>query len=434
MRRSPDVSEGMTRRAFLSTMVPVTSAVIAGAVQRTLAEEKRDRSDYRPLAFIQMDGGAAGIDTFDPKENKAGCEPLFRSIPTSVARQRVTELFPHIAKVMHHGTLFRARKAASTFHLTAMQRQVGLNREDEHFLMRHAARTRKGQQFVFMQTDTVLNAFDYRNLAFRVAKSDELHWDARQQEFPLPEIFPDEPGAGRDMALQRAGTRHALLLELDQFRLQGIAGEKLRGHQEIREIAFDAMRRARDVMRRIDDKLVARYSPDGKRHQAVMGILAMRELLRSGLFHALFLRVADGAQYGWDTHVGVHKDTPVLAGRFDRPVAELVKDLKGGQLGDAVIVVDTEFGRNNYISEEGRSSAGRDHALWHSSMLFSSNVRGGITIGSTNQDGEGKGSMLKEGIVNDEDWLRVIDEALILDPSQGDEAIRREVPIFQKAA
>lgn len=89
---------------------------------------------------------------------------------------------------------------------------------------------------------------------------------------------------------------------------------------------------------------------------------------------------------GWDAHGNIKGNHNKLARRTDRPIAALLADLKSRNLLDSTLVVwGGEFGRTPTM--EGRNN-GRDHSpAAYTVWLAGGGVRGGQTIGTTDEIG-----------------------------------------------
>ena len=89
---------------------------------------------------------------------------------------------------------------------------------------------------------------------------------------------------------------------------------------------------------------------------------------------------------GWDNHQGIHnilqnQRLPVL----DKAMSALIEDLEQRELlKDTAIIWMGEFGRTPQIN----GNAGRDHfARAWSVVVGGGGMKGGIAVGSTNEDG-----------------------------------------------
>jgi hypothetical protein len=88
----------------------------------------------------------------------------------------------------------------------------------------------------------------------------------------------------------------------------------------------------------------------------------------------------------WDAHDDLDANHEKMCGLTDKPVAALLKDLKRtGLLEDTLVIWGGEFGRTP-VSQGG--SRGRDHnATGFSMWMAGGGVRGGMTLGSTDEIG-----------------------------------------------
>jgi uncharacterized protein (DUF1501 family) len=87
----------------------------------------------------------------------------------------------------------------------------------------------------------------------------------------------------------------------------------------------------------------------------------------------------------WDAHDDLNSNHENMCGRVDRPIAALLKDLKGrGLLDETLVVWASEFGRTP-MSQGGK---GRDHNPYGFTMwLAGGGVKGGQAVGATDEFG-----------------------------------------------
>jgi hypothetical protein len=87
----------------------------------------------------------------------------------------------------------------------------------------------------------------------------------------------------------------------------------------------------------------------------------------------------------WDQHGGLKTELPNNCAATDRPIAGLLKDLKGrGLLDDTIVLWGGEFGR----TPTAESADGREHHPFGFTMwLAGGGVRGGMTYGATDEWG-----------------------------------------------
>ncbi len=115
-------------------------------------------------------------------------------------------------------------------------------------------------------------------------------------------------------------------------------------------------------------------------------LLARRLVERGVRFIQLY---AGGAHNdsNWDAHGDLEKNHNYHAGRTDKPIAALLKDLKRRGLLDSTLVVwGGEFGRQP--TAENASGTGRDHNAYGFTMwMAGGGIKGGISVGETDELG-----------------------------------------------
>jgi hypothetical protein len=100
--------------------------------------------------------------------------------------------------------------------------------------------------------------------------------------------------------------------------------------------------------------------------------------------------IAGSPRASWDAHESVKQNHGHEAGRIDKPVAALLRDLKErGMLKDTLVLFTTEFGRTPFAqSDANKVGPGRDHNRYgFSCWLAGAGVKGGTAVGSTDELG-----------------------------------------------
>ena len=100
--------------------------------------------------------------------------------------------------------------------------------------------------------------------------------------------------------------------------------------------------------------------------------------------------IAGNPRASWDAHESVKQNHGHEAGRIDKPVAALLRDLKQrGMLKDTLVVFSTEFGRTPFAqSDANKVGPGRDHNRYaFSCWLAGAGVKGGTAVGATDDVG-----------------------------------------------
>jgi hypothetical protein len=113
--------------------------------------------------------------------------------------------------------------------------------------------------------------------------------------------------------------------------------------------------------------------------------LLARRLVERGVRFVLLFSGGGPVSVQWDAHDNIKTNHEQMCRWTDKPIAGLLKDLKGRGLLDSTLVVwGTEFGRTP-VSENGK---GRDHNPTAFSMwMAGGGVKGGQVIGQTDEIG-----------------------------------------------
>ena len=115
--------------------------------------------------------------------------------------------------------------------------------------------------------------------------------------------------------------------------------------------------------------------------------LLARRLVERGV---RFVQVYAGGNHNdanWDAHGDLKKNHAYHAGRTDKPIAGLLKDLKRrGMLDETLVVWGGEFGRQP--TAEYAEGTGRDHnSAGFTMWMAGGGIKGGISVGSTDELG-----------------------------------------------
>ncbi len=115
-------------------------------------------------------------------------------------------------------------------------------------------------------------------------------------------------------------------------------------------------------------------------------LLARRMVERGVRFVQLYAGGAHNDQ-NWDAHGDLVKNHTFHAGRTDKPIAGLIRDLKArGMLDETLIIWGGEFGRQP--TAEYAAGTGRDHNAYGFTMwMAGGGIRGGVSVGETDELG-----------------------------------------------
>jgi hypothetical protein len=156
------------------------------------------------------------------------------------------------------------------------------------------------------------------------------------------------------------------------------------------EMAFNMQRHAPEVvdLSKEPQSTRALYGLDDKRTEDFgrRCLLARRMVERGVRFVQLY---AGGAHNddNWDAHGDLVKNHNHHAGRTDKPIAGLLKDLKQRGLLDSTLVIwGGEFGRQP--TAENTEGTGRDHNSYGFTMwMAGGGIKGGMSVGETDELG-----------------------------------------------
>ena len=132
---------------------------------------------------------------------------------------------------------------------------------------------------------------------------------------------------------------------------------------------------------------------EGHAEEAGRRCLLARRLLERGV---RFVQIYSGGPIGgsprasWEAHENVKDNHSNEAGRIDKPIAGLLRDLKQrGMLDDTLVLFTTEFGRTPFAqSGSDKVGPGRDHNKYgHSCWLAGGGVKAGFSFGQTDEIG-----------------------------------------------
>ena len=353
----------MKRRQFLSSL-----AGLAALTQTLKANEKELKKKGKSAILLWMGGGPSTMDIWDLKPDAPTGGP-FKPISTT-GDVEICEHMPLMAKQMHNMAIVRSMST----------------READHMRGRY-----------YMHTGYVPNP-NMVHPSYGAILSKELE----REDLLIPQfVSVNGPSAGggflgaeyspfvvnsdgriRNLDLKIDDRFHqraqALHLMENNF-IKNNRGSLAKEHQKILRKTFDVLTSSEMDAMRVDvepESVKERYGDNsfGK------GCLMARRLVEVGV---PFIEVGLN---GWDNHQNIFptlKDTklPML----DQGMSALIEDLEQrGLLDDTAIIWMGEFSRTPRINQ----NAGRDHwARSWSVVVGGAGMNGGISVGSTNEDG-----------------------------------------------
>jgi hypothetical protein len=370
----------------------------------------------RSVIFLFMDGGPSQIDTFDPKPRleKENGQAIPLETPTTVFNisnkilaspyrfkkygecgAEVSELFPHLATCVDDMAIVRSMVADHSEHTAAnyfMHSGSGLQgRPSLGAWLTYGLGSECDNLpgFVVLESGLIPpGGIDLFGSGFLPATFQGTLF--RKGKQPIADLEPRE----RDPGLQRG--KLALLRRLNQGVLDrfGAVGE-LEATISNYELAFRMQSEVPELLdlggeSEATRKLYGLDEPDTKEF-ALQCLLARRMVERGVRFVELLPPYREGIDR-WDQHGSLESGHRVNAKAVDRPMAALLKDLKGrGLLDQTLVLWGGEFGRTptaqfpdgNYVKEVGRDHNPFGFTMW----LAGGGVKGGTVYGATDEYG-----------------------------------------------
>jgi hypothetical protein len=133
--------------------------------------------------------------------------------------------------------------------------------------------------------------------------------------------------------------------------------------------AFDLSKESEETRERYGDSKLGR------------GLLLARRLVENDV------RFVEVTTSGWDHHNNIMDEMSKMGPMLDRALTALITDLQhSGLLEETLLVLTTEFGRQNHVS----GNKGRDHGPGgYCQILAGGGVKSGLVYGETAEDAQG---------------------------------------------
>ena len=216
--------------------------------------------------------------------------------------------------------------------------------------------------------------------------------ELRTGKTPVRDLFPAiNQQEGSDKAartfLKRLNTLHADRNGLDSILSNRMRSYELAARMQLSVPQVSNIKGEPEHIKKMYGLNESRTEDTGRR------CLLARRLLEGGV---RFVQIYSGGPIGgsprasWDAHENVKENHSVEAGRIDKPIAGLLRDLKQrGMLDDTLILFTTEFGRTPFAqSKANQVGPGRDHNKYgFSCWLAGGGVKPGISYGQTDEIG-----------------------------------------------
>jgi hypothetical protein len=353
-----------------------------------------DTFDYKPKLY-ELDGKTVQVKTFgrSGKKNEGRVVgPKWQFRQYGQCGQWVSDLFPHLATCVDDIAFLHAMVADSPIHGSAMLQMntgkilsgspclgswvnYGLGSVNENL-----------PGFVVMLDPTGGPISGSKNWSSGYMPATYQATIMRSAGEPILDLRRPE---GMTQAVQRR-----LLDSLHEYNAAHQAARSDNSHLAARiasyELAYKMQMHAPEAvdLSRETEATKEMYGLNDQRTQEFgrRCLLARRLVERGVRFVQLY---AGGAHNddNWDAHGDLEKNHGYHAGRTDKPIAALLKDLKQrGLLGQTLVIWGGEFGRQP--TAEYAKGTGRDHNAYGFTMwLAGGGIKGGVRVGETDELG-----------------------------------------------
>lgn len=366
---------GLTRRDFFKlTSAGVLAPSLSGWLRPLAAHAAQTGVRHKSVVLLWMDGGPTHKDTFDlkPGTKDAG---EFNPIPTSVPGIQISEHFPKLARLMHHGAIIRSMSTGEGAHGRAKYYMHTGYKEGQGGLVYPAMGAIVAKELGNPQ----LPLPNYVTVGSRTYGSGFL--GAKHQPLIIGDPLRGVENLKPMVEAGQFDNRVSLLEEMEKGFYKEFQATSGSDHQTNYRRAVELMKskeaKALDLsLEPAASKAAYGTSKFGE------GCLLARRLIEAGV---AFVEVTLG---GWDTHQQNWSRVKALSAQVDPAMSALVTDLKErGLLDSTLIIWMGEFGRTPKINSRS-AQPGRDHypRAW-STVMMGGGIKGGQVIGRTDKEG-----------------------------------------------
>lgn len=355
-----------------SLMAASGATLLGMTVNNLLAAAGKDhKAKAENVILFWNGGGMTHIDTWDPKPGRPTAGE-FKPIKTSASGVEISEIFPQLAKQMHHCSLIRSIAGTQGDHGRATH-----HLQTSYLPFPNLVYPGMGS----VVTHELPNMGDlpaYITVSGLAPRAGYLGQKCEAYFVPNPGDKDPYLAFPEGIAEVRGNKRLEVLAKFNN-RFNGKAtDERLGSTQTSIDEAVKLMRSpALEAFEfeKVPAKTLERYgnTPFGR------GALLAKRLVEKGV---RFVQVNRG---GFDTHANNFPALTDHAEVMDPALASLVSDLaESGMLEKTMIIMLSEFGRTPTINKD----AGRDHwASVFSCFMAGGGIKGGNVVGSSDEDG-----------------------------------------------
>jgi hypothetical protein len=404
------------RREFLMT------AAAAAAGGASVSGTPKGKADA--CIFLWLGGGAAHVDTFDPKTRGDGRKragSYYDSIGTAIPGEKVCEHLKRTAPLMDRCAVVRSVSHDISSEHAAAANLVHTGRKPSGTILYPSIGSVVSNQLGAKSEEVPA----YVVMGYPNITRDPGFLGAKYGYVYLTQIDTGPNGLVRppDVDLNRQDRRETLLAKMREEYLKRNPSDKTVQQQDAvtrqgYKIAGPKFLKVFDLQREPSSLRESYGSEFGQR------CLLARRLVQSGV---RFVEVSHNLNFlngtGWDTHNEGQLNQHLLIEELDKAFSTVLTDLERNKMLDTtLVVIATEFGR----PPEFDSGGGRGHqSLAFSMVLAGGGLRTGRVVGSTDEIGR----TVTAHPVSVPDFHATIHCALGIDPHKNLYAGDRPVPI-----
>ena len=308
----------------------------------------------------------------------------------------ISELFPHLAEVADELTFIKSMFAETSNHTPATFQEATGFRLNGFPVMGAwlsyglGSETEDLPAFVVIPDTRGVPAGGSINWTNGFLPAKHQGVIIKSQGEPIEDLFPASPISESTESASRD-----LLAQLNKAHLEQRGDDVLRARMKSYELSA-RMQLAVPEATNLGGETQAIHELYGLTNRDTAdfgrGCLLARRLLERGV---RFVQIFSGGAFGsprinWDGHEDMKQNHGQEAGRIDRPIAGLLKDLRQrGMLDDTLVLFTSEFGRTPFTQSEGNVlGKGRDHnhegfTVW----MAGAGLKPGFAYGRTDEIG-----------------------------------------------
>lgn len=362
----------MTRRRMLQGAGITGAATFLGMPVRSLVANPSVASKAEQVILFWNGGGMSHIDTWDPKPGRPTAGE-FSPIKTSADGVEISEIFPKLAKQMHHASVIRSIAGTNGDHGRATyELQTSFQQTSNTTIHPGLGSVVVSQRNSLGDLPAFVSIGGRAPRAGYLGQSCEAYYIGRPGERDPYLAFPE------GISKVQGNKRLDILAKMNMRTTQKMGTKEMKAAETALNDAVDLMRSPELSvfdLEKEDPKTLARYGETDFGRAALLA----RKLVDTGV---RFVQVNRG---GFDNHQGIFDAMRTHGEVMDPALASLIEDLAAsGKLDTTLVVVLSEFGRTPRINQNG----GRDHwAKVFSTFMAGGGVKGGQVIGTSDIDG-----------------------------------------------